>query len=624
MILQALNRYYDILAEEPESKIAPLGYSKTGVSYAINLSRDGKILDIIRLYSTVNRGKKTIEVPVRMTVPEQIKRSGSRPPPNFLCDNSSYVLGISEKDQTKPEHSIQRFEMFREFHIELLCKADCPEARAVIAFLNDHDTSSAAEEPNIQRHLPDILKGGNLVFTLEGSGYIHENPDIRKVWENHKSEHANAYMGQCLVTGDIQPIARLHASIKGIKGAQSTGATLVGFNDRAYESYNRVGGQGLNAPTSEKAAFAYTTALNYLLSSDNPYAKIVIGDTTVVYWAESPNKIYESVFISLFNPESVDTETEESGQRRGFAEHQRMREIALKIKRGDPIDSRSILKDLDEKDTRFYVLGLAPNKARTAIRFFYTDPFSKIVDHLIAHYQDMEIIPDYNTSHIFTPYQMVQETVSKKSKDKKASPLLGGALMRAVLTNAPYPAALYYCILARVRADMDDEKSRIRKINAIRAAIIKAYLIRKFRHLNIPEIQEVLRMSINKESTNKAYLLGRLFAVMEKAQVDAAQPVKLNATIKDRYFTSACASPATVFPLLLKLSQHHISKAKYGYFYDHLIEEIFGQMNMDGQPIPKHLNLDEQGIFVMGYYHQRQAFFAAKETKTDELNEKGE
>jgi CRISPR-associated protein Csd1 len=190
---------------------------------------------------------------------------------------------------------------------------------------------------------------------------------------------------------------------------------------------------------------------------------------------------------------------------------------------------------------------------------------------------------------------------------------MAGAVFRSILNGSPYPAALFYALINRIRADTDDSKLHIQKINAVRAGLIKAYLLRKYRHQKIPEIQEVLAMNLNEKSTNKAYLLGRLFAVLEKAQQDAAAPSKLNATIKDRYFTAACASPASVFSILLRLSQHHISKAKYGYVSDRQIEEIMNLVSMDDQPIPKHLSLDEQGIFVLGYYHQRQVLYTKKE-----------
>ena len=613
MLLQALARYYEILAEDPNTDIAPPLYNKVWVSYALNLSLDGDLLDIFPLVTQVKRGDRIEEKPVRMIVPEQIKRSGRRPPANFLCDNSAYVLGISEKDKDDPEYSSIRFNMFREYHLNFLENVECHEAKALVKFLKKYEPSHVKKHPVLSRYIDELVQGKNLIFNLDGVGYVHENPEIKQVWEKYRTGKSGYYTGQCLVTGERGSIARLHPSIKGIRGSNSMGATLVGFNDQAYESYNRVKGQGLNAPTSEKAVFAYTTALNYLLSSENPNPKFNIGDTTVVYWAESPDKTYESVFLSLMNPNEIDS-VQGKGSGGNHRAGRRMKEISDKIKRGSPIDKEYLLSGLDlDENTHFYVLGLAPNAARASVRFFHVDLFSKLINQILMHYEDMKIVHDNEQNRRYSVYAILQETVSKKSSVKTPSPLMAGAVFHSILNGSPYPAALFYALINRIRADTDDSKLHIQKINAVRAGLIKAYLLRKYRYQKIPEIQEVLAMNLNEKSTNKAYLLGRLFAVLEKAQQDAAAPSKLNATIKDRYFTAACASPASVFPILLRLSQHHISKAKYGYVSDRHIEKIMNLVSMDDQPIPKHLSLDEQGIFVLGYYHQRQALYTKKE-----------
>ena len=193
--------------------------------------------------------------------------------------------------------------------------------------------------------------------------------------------------------------------------------------------------------------------------------------------------------------------------------------------------------------------------------------------------------------------------------------------MRSVLTGLPYPAALYNGIITRIRADSDDEKLKFQKINPLRAGIIKACLLRKYRYLNNNPYQEVLTMALNPESKNQAYLLGRLFAVLEKAQEEAALPSKLNSTIKDRYFTSACANPATTFPVLLRLSQHHIAKAEYGFTIEKRIREIMDAFEVDNDPFPRSLSLEEQGIFILGYYHQRSNFFVPKANKEENNQE---
>jgi CRISPR-associated protein Csd1 len=615
MILQALTKYYDILSaeadESEDSNIAQPGYSVANVSYALNLSKQGELLDVFPLSQQVQRGKKMVDKPLSMIIPEQAGRSGKTPPAYFLCDNNAYVLGISVEDEDKPEYSQQRLEAFHVYNKEILSEANCIEAKAVIAFLEKYDPVAGRKHPVIASILDDILKAGklNFVFMVDNK-YVHKNAEIRQIWEARNQSSEDDYIGQCLITGEIAPIARIHdIKIKGIAPYHG-GVALVGFNDRAYESYNRTKGQGLNSPVSKKAMLAYSKALNHLLSDANENKKIVIGDTTVVYWAEGNNKACSSLFAGLteveFDEPSPDqTESEPTRGRKG---EEKLRKIAEKIKRGEKLDQESLIKEIDW-NTRFYVLGLeAPNRGRASIRFFYSDPFIKFVKRIGEHYLDLQLGESEKPIKL---RWILNETVSKKAREQKISPLLTGALFTSMLTNSPYPAALYNAIMIRVRADMDDEDNQTQKISYVRVAVIKAYLKRKHRHQSQKSIQEALVMSLNEKSTYPAYVLGRLFAVLESAQIEAAKPEKLNSTIKDRFFGSACASPATVFPILLRLSQHHISKIdKYG--NDRRIQTILNLLDFEKNPIPSHLTLDDQGVFVLGYYHQRADFYVSK------------
>lgn len=613
MILQALNRYYDILLEDEDAKIAPFGYSVVGVSFALDISQDGELLNVLPLFEQVQRGKKMKEVPRSMVIPAQVKRA-SNIAPNFLWDNVVYVLGISERDEEKPEYSQERFEAFRQWNSDLLAGVDNDAARAVIAFLQQHNPQTAREHPAIANHLETLLSGGNLVFMFNGN-FVHKNKRIRQAWENSLAAQGGDRM-QCLVTGDVAPIARLHPSLKRVRGAQSSGATLVGFNARAYESYNRTKAQGLNSPVSEKATFAYTTVLNYLLSDANPNKKLFLGDATVVYWAESENRAYESAFAAFVDPSELEEDSSAKQTGRKKAE-KALQTVTDKVTRAQMLDLDALLADLKEENPQFYVLGLSPNAARVSVRFFITDPFEKIIDNIKAHYRDLAIVKEYDDQPDYlTVRRILYETVSKKSRDKDAAPLLAGAVFRAILTNAPYPAALYYAIINRVRADMDDSAAHISKINYVRAAVIKAFLTRKYRYHSVNPFKEVLTMALNEQSTNPAYLLGRLFYVLEDVQLQAIG--KVNASIKDRYFTSACATPQSVFPILLRLSQHHIAKAEFGRNSEWRIQEILNLLDIENNPIPARLTLDEQGVFILGYYHQRA--FRYKSKDNDEQN----
>lgn len=615
MILQALTRYYDILTaegnEDEDSDIAQPGYSVANVSYALNISAEGDLLDILPTPKQVQRGKKMVDKPQSMIVPEQPGRQGSTPPAYFLCDNNAYVLGISLEDESKPKYSQQRFKAFRDYNKEILSEAKCIEAQAVIAFLDKYDPATGRKHPVIAKFLDDILKAGkaNFVFMVDGK-YVHKNAEIRQLWEERNQSSGENYIGQCLITGEVAPIARVHdIKIKGIAPYHG-GVALVNFNDPAYESYNRT--QGMNSQVSKKAMRAYSKALNHLLSDANENKKIVIDDTTIVYWAEGNNEIYASLFAGLTEAEFEEPikEQSENVPVRSKQGEKLLRNIAEKIKYGEKIDAKGLSKEIDEIDwnTDFYVLGIeAPNRGRASIRFFYKEPFIKFVQRIGMHYSDLQLGEDEKPIKLSW---ILKETVSKKAREAKVAPLLTGAVFTSILTNSLYPVSLYNAMMIRIRADMDDEDKQIHKINRVRVATIKAYLVRKYRKYPNSQIKEALTMSLNEQVTNPAYVLGRLFAVLEKVQKEAIPD--LNTTIRDRYFTSACASPKIAFPTLLRLSKHWISKAEFGYVSDNRIEKIMQLLDVEKNPFPSHLTLDEQGVFVLGYYHQRTAFYPKK------------
>lgn len=627
MILQSLYNYYQILREDSELEIAQPGYSNAPVSHAANLSLQGDLLDIIPLYVPVQQGKKTVDRPRRINVPEQIKRAGVSPKPNFMCDYSAFVLGVPEQKEKDTQYGLKRFEAFREHNIEILSKVDSPIARAVITFLKNHDPQKAKDIPVVARNLESLVQGNNLIFYVEGKDALSD-PKIRHAWEDHQLGQEAIEM-QCLVTGEIEPIARLHPDIKGVRDAQTKGASLVSFNLDAFTSYGR--NQGANSPVSRSVASGYGVALNYLLSNQNPNRKIHLGDTTVVYWADTADKRYASAFYTFLNPEyqqaQVEGEAEETkgkGKRKRAKEAEKMLgEVAGSVQQGKAIDLAELSKELN-RDTRFYVLGLAPSAARLAVRFFLTEPFGLFAQRIMQHYKDLQIEKEYaNQSDYISPYRILAECVSPKvtqrdDEVKKSWSLLGGAFIRSILTGAPYPEGLYTAFINRIRHDTDETNDEGRrrnvKINYIRAAYIKAHLIRKYRRQGNNPYQEALQMSLNESYTHPAYVLGRLFAVLEKAQREAIGQ-NINATIKDRYFTSACASPASVFPTLLRLSHHWTTKAEYGGISDRKIQDLLDML--DAKPFSSRLSLEEQGVFVLGYYHQRAAFYAKKGDNAD-------
>ncbi len=620
MILQALYHYYEILQNDPDLDIPRPGYCNAPISHALNLSPEGDLLNIIPLYVPTQIGKKIIEQPRRMVVPEQVKRAVNVAA-NFLWDNPAYVLGITNRKAKDPEYAQKRFKNFRELNTRILKQANTPSAKAVISFLQKHDPQTICQQAEIARNLEELYKGGNLIFQVEGKNVL-EDPEIRRVWEDHVTAQEGRKL-QCLVTGENETVARLHPDIKGVRDAQSKGASLVSFNLDAFESYGKK--QGSNSPVSQRAASGYGIALNYLLSSQNPNRKIYLGDTTVVYWAESTDKQYASAFYSLLNPEYLQPETRETNNRK--ESEKMLGAVAEKVEQVKPINITALRENFDEK-TRFYVLGLASNAARLAIRFFINEPFGVFAERIMQHYCDLEIEKEYlNQPTYISPYRIISECISTKvtrrdDELKSSFSLLGGALIRSILTGAAYPESFYAAMIDRIRHDNDEAeesgRKRNTKINYTRASYIKAHLLRKYRQIELNPYQEVLQMSLNESYTQPAYVLGRLFAALEKAQKDALG-ANINATIKDRYFTSACASPASVFPTLLRLSHHHIGKAEYGNVSDKRIQELLNLL--EAKPFPPRLTLDEQGVFILGYYHQRNAFYTKKAESAEEIVE---
>lgn len=569
MILQALVAYYEALAKQ--NIIPQLGYASVKVSYALRLGWDGSLLGILPVVDQVQRGKKTVEVPQMMPLPEPVVKSVNIAS-NFLFENGMYLLGANAKGN--PERARQCFEAAALLHHQILDSVEHPAAKAITLFFDQWDCTQCETHPVTAPYLEAIFAGGKGVFQLPDGQYAHAIAPLRQAWEAYRGGQSSEARMQCLVTGRKDaPVARLHNKIKGVKGGQPTGTSIVSFNAKSYESYGREGAQGLNAPVSEYAAFAYTTALNYLLAS--PY-RLVLGNMTLVYWAQTGEPTYQSIFSSMVAPEENDED--------------RLVGMMQRINQALPIDANLHL------ETPFYVLGVSPNAGRLAIRFFWPSTFGEIAANISAHYRRLEIDkPPFEKRTFLSPYWLLRETVSPAASDPSASSLLEGAVMRAIITGHPYPYMLAQSVITRIRAEHD--------INWRKAAILKAWLLHN--GYQNTSYQEVLTVSRNENSNIKAYVLGRLFALLEKAQEEANPGI--NATIKDRYFSSACAAPGTVFPILLKLSNHHLAKAQYGRFTADQIGGLMDRLNVEDDPFPMQLALKDQGLFILGYYQERQA-----------------
>ena len=589
MILQALVDYYEALAAK--GRVAKPGWGIAKISYALNLDKQGRLLNVISLKLTKQKGKKVVEVPQNILLPEATKRTAGVAA-QFLWDNAKYVLGLDAIG--KAERSKQCFEAMAQKCQEILAAAVGEKAAALKAFFASWQPEAAHDNALLQPYMEDLLSSANLMFKVEGES-VEQDEEIRKAWDAYKSQQASdTAQGICLVTGKKAPVARLHPNIKGLYGAQSSGAALVAFNALAYESYEHK--QGDNAPVSEYAAFAYTTALNTLLASERNYLRI--GEMTVVFWAEGADKDNEDVFDDVFSSEN---KIIEDADLQGFFE---------KVSQGQ---SFSVKDYLVKPENKFYILGLSPNAARIAVRFFLVDTFGDFIKNYEQYFREFEIIKPSFDNRVNVPlWQILQETANKNSKDKAASPLLAGAVLRSILSGIKYPEALYQNTILRAKADQDNPDKNITKISRIKAAIIKACLLRNYKNN-----EEVVTVALNEECKKVPYVLGRLFAVLEDLQ-EKANP-GINSTIKDRYFNSACATPSVTFPLLTKLANTHLKKisAQKGtvIYFEKLIGELMNKLEVENNAMPARLSLPEQGEFVLGYYHQVQKRFEKKEEK---------
>lgn len=592
-ILAALNRHYDRLLAEGAAP--PFGFTTEGIGFCLVLNRDGTLSrppdDL--------RGADKKRPPTPMPVPASFKRPGVTPRAFFLWDNTKFVLGLG-KDKASggitayPAH----LAAFREKHEAALGQSNDPGLQALLCFLRSWNPDSFSD----QGWDTDILDQ-NIIFALDEDypgQFLHERPTAQEIWRRELAATASDKQ-MCLVTGEQAPAARLHPAIKGVWGAQSSGASLVSFNLDAFTSYAK--DQGGNAPVSEAASFGYGTALNALLAKGSEN-RVQVGDASVAFWADASGiaaareaaREAEKLAAAAMAPRFEDEEDDipDDGQ-----EARKVRDALEKLAKGMPVERASVSVD---PATRFYILGLAPNAARLSVRFWQETTLGDFATALRWHWCDLRLDPPAWKGEPKLQALLYQTAVQDKAEN--IPPLLGGELMRAVLNpNCSYPRTLLSAVLQRIRADGD--------IRPARAAIVKAWLARDAR-IAAPEKHETpekeeLYVSLDREETSPAYRLGRLFAVLESIQYRALGSV--NASIRDRYFGAASATPSAVFPLLLRGSNHHLSVLRKKPETKRLAGWFEGQVGeiMDGlaTTLPRHFGLEDQGRFVVGYYHQR-------------------
>ena len=591
MILQSLYDLYKRLAENPDNGLPTSGYSLQGISLRVILTQEGTLIEIKdeqqEIIKILKGGReKRSKRPVELLVPGQARASEASFEPCFLWDDTRFVFGWHgvKNDETR---NSKCFENFKNYHLSLEKIINDQDFTAVCNFLKGWTPKNAPINPTLS-----VVKKGRVIFQISGkTSFVHENLKI-KSWVDENiatSPKDNVPKGQCLVTGESeQNLARLHPGIFGIFGSPYTGASLVSFNLNAFTSLSR--DQGYNSPVSEKAAFAYTNALSWLLS--NKERSFRIGDATTVFWTSEAT---EAETLLPWMISGVPTEDDVTKKR--------VHNVLGYIARGTLAQD-----ELGDPRTNYFILGLSLNQGRLSVRFWHTGTLGELIANLKLHFDQLSIIrqlgEESKNPDSLTPsaYQLICQT----SRDADGiPPLLGGALLRSIFLGTAYPESLAASVINRIRAERD--------INYLKACILKAWLIRN--HKTWLEQQYItMKTALDKENPNIAYQLGRLFAVYEQIQ-RVAHEFKLERTIRETMFSAASSTPQTVFGRIDRLNKHHLSKLTPGSnrYYSDLLDEIH-QKVIAPSFYPASLNLKEQSLFCIGYYHQRHDLLPKKDT----------
>lgn len=582
MILSALVDFYERQASDPESKIPRFGWSEQKIGFLIVLNPDGSLHAVAPPPVPEAQAAKRFT----LTVPGQSKPSGSGINPCFLWDNAAYALGLPPEGRDL-EWAWKRFEGFRCAHLEREAEVADPGFSAVCTFLRSWSQGRLEEE---SARLADAQ--GFCVFRLRGaSEYVHERAAVVSYWNKGVAEaDTPGVSGPSLVSGKLEKLARLHEPrIKRVRGSQSSGALLASFNLEAFNSYGKE--QGYNAPVGEIDAFRYCTGLNELLGDDR--RRVQLGDATTVFWSARPHPIEDITGAILAGKEDEGTV-------------RRIQTFLSSLKEGTPAET------IEDAATRFFVLGMAPNASRLAVRFWLEGTVGDFAKRLRRHASALELGGEPEGYAFPSIWRLVEETAPVKRDGwpdtDRVSPVLAGEVARSILAGLPYPRSLLIGVIQRLRAEgfVDSSKrNQWRQAMHRRASILKACLAH-----GTPYIDREIPMALNDHHPEAAYQLGRLFAVLEKTQEEALG-AGINASVRDRYLGAASATPSTVFPRLWRLHAHHLRKLENGgrrVNLERLVASICSRFAF----IPTHLPIEGQGLFFLGYYQQRQELYTKK------------
>lgn len=581
MILQSLKAYYDRKASDPDGNIAPEGWEWKEIPFIAVIDLNGNLISI----DDTREGEGKTKRGKKFLVPIGVKKA-SGIAANLLWDTMSYVFGIVNTDgldAKKSEKMLLRAPEQKKAFIKKIedTLTHSEKKRALLTFLNTI-TQNDLEKESVWS---EIYKNNTLIsfrFTNELELLCRTDEVILAVEQLSLQKEAN---GRCLVTGENDVIATLHTAIKGVWGAQTSGANIVSFNQKSFISFGK--NQGLNAPVGEKAMFAYTTALNTLLARDSKQ-RMQIGDASTVFWSEKETSFETNFSVFFTEPEKDNPDAQVRCIRSLF----------------DSVKTGAYVKE--EGDINFYLLALSPNAARVSIRLWKVGKVSEFAVNIVQHFEDLSILKSEKEPLFYSLWRILVNTAIQ-DKSENVPPHIAGDFMRSILNGTPYPQSLLQAVIRRIKSDTEN------RVKPVRAALIKGYLNRYLRmHPNTEEKE--IQMALDTEQPSVGYQLGRLFATLEKIQEEGNPG--LNATIRQRYYGAACSSPVTVFSTLMRLKNHHLAKIEnHGRVVN--LERLTGEIVSHFDTFPSHLNLHEQGKFAIGYYHQRQNFYTKKE-KTEQ------
>jgi len=578
MILQALCDYYD----RKQDDLPPFGFEEKAIPFIIVIDASGEFIQL-QDNREIENGKTTIK-PVR--VPKASGRSGAKSYETAYClwDHYGYIVAqpkLAKPTDTPKEKEItdakKQHESFKTL-VSFLSKElpDDDGVKAVDLFLNAEHEIDKLRSSEIWHECLKI-KGCNLTFKLSGKNYlVCQSEQVINWVKQQPLAESNVVNGFCLITGEKTKIVRLHDSIAGVNQKP---APLAAINEPAYTSFGK--DKGFNFPVSAESSFKYAASLNHLLRKSSK-TKFRIAETTYVCWADKTN-VLENVFASIFTDAKDDPDSTARAVKSLFST----------IHNGAYLENNG-------RD-KFYVLGLAPNSARIVVRYWQVGTIAEFSEKITQWFNDIDIVG--RDHYGFSPLKKLLRATALQYKDDNISPNLPADVVRSILSGTRLPETFMQAALRRIKSEKGN-------VSFNRACILKAYLNRKYRFSTTN--QRELTVSLNKEEKRIGYCLGRLFAVLEKLQEDAQPGIK--ATIRDRYYSSASSTPKTVFGTLVRLSTHHLKKLENpGWRIN--AEKRIGEVMACIAEFPSHLNLENQGLFAIGYYHQKQDFYTKNTDK---------